>query len=79
MFQLVENTRPAEQARELQQLAQVGEFVGTTDFKLRLCAYLVAEAAAHQTPLLYRDAAAHLLSGGVGRLQVVVGGGGAVE
>lgn len=77
MFQLVDNTWPAEQARELQQLAQVGEFVGTTDFKLRVRAHLVAEAAAHQTPLLYHDAAVHL-SRGVGRLRVVVGGG-AVE
>lgn len=66
MSQLVENTRSAEQARELQQLAQLGAFVGTTDFKLRMRAHLLAEAALHQTPLIYRDAAGHLVEEWVG-------------
>jgi hypothetical protein len=66
MSHLVESTRSAEQTRELQQLEQLGEFVGTANFKPLMRAHLLAEAAAHQTPLVYRDAAGHLVEEWVG-------------
>ncbi|RZJ93042.1 MAG: hypothetical protein EOO60_06245 [Hymenobacter sp.] len=66
MSHLPDFTRPAEQIRELQQLEQLGAVVNTTDFKLRMRAHLVAEAAAHHTPLIYRDAAGQLVEEWIG-------------
>jgi hypothetical protein len=66
MSHLPNYTRPAEQIRELQQLEQLGVVVNTADFKLRMRAHLVAEATAHQTPLVYRDAAGQLVEEWIG-------------
>lgn len=66
MSQLPDYTRPAEQIRELQHLEQLGTVVNTADFKLRMRAHLVAEATAHQTPLVYRDATGQLVEEWIG-------------
>jgi len=66
MSHLPDYPRSAEQIRELQQLEQLGAVVNTAEFKLRMRAHLVAEAAAHQTPLVYRDAAGQLVEEWIG-------------